>query len=192
MTDNLPLILQLDVAGNPARWITYENAAYYATKELIAWSIGSDNVTLHGGIQRITGQQSILKLDTIIAIRGRVNDKQFRQMNRVPLSNHTLFRRDQQICAYCVTRFPVKGLTRDHIIPTSRGGKNVWANVVSACGHCNKHKDDHLAEEVGMQLHFIPYAPNRAEYLILANRKILADQMDFLMKTVPAQSRLHD
>jgi 5-methylcytosine-specific restriction endonuclease McrA len=27
-------------------------------------------------------------------------------------------------------------LTRDHILPRARGGKDVWANVVTACRHC--------------------------------------------------------
>ena len=37
----------------------------------------------------------------------------------------------------------------------------------------------------------LAYVPNRAEYLILTNRRILADQMEFLAQHVPAQSRLH-
>jgi len=42
-----------------------------------------------------------------------------------------------------------------------------------------------------MELVYLPYVPNRAEYLILTNRRILADQMEFLAQHVPAQSRLH-
>jgi hypothetical protein len=41
-----------------------------------------------------------------------------------------------------------------------------------------------------MELLYAPYVPNRAEYLILTNRRILADQMEFLAQHVPAQSRL--
>ena len=32
-----------------------------------------------------------------------------------------------------------------------------------------------------MKLLAVPYIPNLAEYLILSNRKILVDQMEFLM-----------
>ena len=42
-----------------------------------------------------------------------------------------------------------------------------------------------------MELVYLPYVPNRAEYLILTNRRILVDQMEFLAQHVPAQSRLH-
>ena len=31
-----------------------------------------------------------------------------------------------------------------------------------------------------MELLYAPYVPNKAEYLILTNRRILADQMEFL------------
>jgi hypothetical protein len=41
-----------------------------------------------------------------------------------------------------------------------------------------------------MQLVYAPYVPNKAEYLILCNRNILADQMDFLARHVPSQSRV--
>jgi 5-methylcytosine-specific restriction endonuclease McrA len=81
-------------------------------------------------------------------------------------------------------------LTRDHIIPVSRGGINTWMNVVTACSSCNKVKDNRTPEEAHMPLIYVPYAPNRAEYLILQNRKILGDQMEFLIKQVPKESRL--
>jgi hypothetical protein len=37
---------------------------------------------------------------------------------------------------------------------------------------------------------FTPYVPNKAEYLILTNRKILSDQMEFLVQHVAAHSRV--
>jgi len=35
----------------------------------------------------------------------------------------------------------------------------------------------------------LPYTPNKAEAMILANRKILTDQMDFLRNHVPHERR---
>lgn len=187
---NLPNVLQLDVAGNPHNWITFEKAAYYIAKDLVAWSMQSSDLTLFGGTSRLTGSQSTLTMDTIIAVKGKVNGKQLAQMNRVPLTNDTLFRRDQHVCGYCGNSFSSHELSRDHILPVSRGGPNTWMNVITACRQCNKHKDDRTPEEANMQLLFVPYVPNRAEYLILRNKKILADQMDFLIARVPAESRL--
>ena len=186
----IPLVLQLDSAGNPQRWITYEDSAYYYAKNLVAWSMGEVDFDLHGGISARTGEQSILTMNTIIAIKGKVNKKQFAANSRVPLTNKALFRRDQQLCGYCGRHFSTSDLSRDHIIPVSKGGPNVWMNVVTACHSCNKHKDDRTPEQAGMELLYVPYVPNRAEWLILQNRKILADQMEFLLKQVPKESRL--
>jgi hypothetical protein len=63
-------------------------------------------------------------------------------------------------------------------------------NSVTACRACNERKGNHTPEQASMELIYLPYVPNRAEYLILTNRRILADQMEFLAQHVPAQSRL--
>jgi len=42
-----------------------------------------------------------------------------------------------------------------------------------------------------MKLHYVPYVPNRYEAFFLSNRKILADQMEFLLLRVPKSSRMH-
>ena len=189
MTD-LPLVLQLDVAGHPQAWINYELSAKYYVKDLVAWDMAAADFTLHGGKSRMTGEQTTLTMNTIIAIKGKVSDKQFVKMNSVSLTNNTLFRRDQHMCGYCGSELTTGKLTRDHIQPTSRGGKNNWMNVITSCASCNKRKDNKTPEEAHMPLLYVPYVPNKAEYLILKNRNILVDQMDFLIKQVPKESRL--
>lgn len=186
---SIPNILALDVAGNPHRWISYEQAAFYYAKDLIAWQMGGDFYTLRGGINRSTNTQSRLDINTIIAIKGKVHER--KNFNAPLKGNKALFRRDKNICAYCGERHPNSELTRDHVIPTSKGGKDKWMNIVTACKPCNRRKSDHLLEDINMDLLYVPYIPNRAEYLILMNRKILADQMDFLLTKVPKDSRVH-
>lgn len=184
-----PLILQLDVSGQPLRWMTYEDASYYECKGLVAWSIGQVEFDLHGGINVKSGKQSVLTLNTIVAIKAKKSARWTRS-ERVPLTNRTLFRRDWHICAYCGHEFAPGKLTRDHIKPISRRGLNIWPNVVTACGPCNKRKENRTPEEAGMTLLYLPYVPSRNEYLLLMNRNILADQMEFLLKGVPKDSRV--
>jgi len=97
-----------------------------------------------------------------------------------PLTNRELFRRDAHLCMYCGGNFHESNLTRDHVHPLSRGGREKWSNVVTACRSCNSRKGNRRPEEAKMPLLAIPYIPNWAEYLALSNRKILADQMEFL------------
>jgi len=81
---------------------------------------------------------------------------------------------------YCGQTFTPKQLTRDHIIPRSRGGKDVWTNVATACQRCNHAKGAKTPEEANMPLLAVPFRPNVYERFYLMNRRILADQMAFL------------
>jgi 5-methylcytosine-specific restriction endonuclease McrA len=63
-------------------------------------------------------------------------------------------------------------------------------NVVTACRGCNVRKANRTPEEAKMPLIYAPYVPNRFEGFILRNRRILTDQMQFLLASVPRHSRL--
>lgn len=182
-------ILSLDVAGLPHAWVTIEDAITYHAKELVAWSLGEEVREYRGGIQR-DGSRSRIETQSIIAIRGSAVDS--RAFARAPtLSNELLFARDRHACAYCGDRFTPRHLSRDHVMPVSKGGRDLWTNVVTACRHCNMRKADRTPEQARMALRYVPYAPNRHEHFILRNRHIFADQMTFLLAGVPATSRLH-
>jgi 5-methylcytosine-specific restriction endonuclease McrA len=71
--------------------------------------------------------------------------------------------RDQHRCAYCGGA----AYTIDHVLPSSRGGRNTWLNTVAACGGCNQRKGDRTPAEAGMPLRFHPATPSWA---VLAKR----------------------
>ena len=172
----MPMILRLNKSGMPLDWISPQIAACLTVKNQVVWHMGQPSaVTLHGGYNH-QGVQSIIDIPSIIATDGAIFFKRF-----VPsLENYLLFRRDQNICLYCGDHFSDKALTRDHIIPKSQGGRDKWSNVVAACKRCNHRKGARTPEQAGMPLLAVPYVPNQFEFLFLANRRILADQMDFL------------
>lgn len=188
-----PDILQLDVTGIPYQWITYENAATLYSKGRVAWTLGTDGYRIFGGTQRLTGSQSFMDLDTIIAVKEENNKRSRDYLFRVPRPDATtLFKRDKHLCGYCGNVFSDDDLTRDHIIPQCMNGLDSWMNLVTCCKSCNHRKADRTPEQANMKLLYVPYVPCRAEWLILQNRRILADQMSFLMAQVPKDSRLHD
>ena len=84
----------------------------------------------------------------------------------------------------------MRDLSRDHINPVSRGGRDSWMNSVTACRSCNTRKGNRTPEHADMPLLYIPYVPNRHEHFILRNRRILSDQMEYLLAGVPRTSRL--
>jgi hypothetical protein len=81
-------------------------------------------------------------------------------------------------------------LTREHIVPFAQNGQDHWMNVVTACRACNHRKSSRTPEQAHMPLLYAPYVPSLWEDFILRNRRILADQMEFLMAHLPRSSRL--
>jgi 5-methylcytosine-specific restriction endonuclease McrA len=145
----------------------------------VAWTAGENAFTFRGGYARGSAQRSSVTVHSIIAIKHSKRGQHPRR-HVPPLSNHELFRRDGYLCLYCGNSFAEYQLTRDHVVPLSRGGDDRWSNVVSACRSCNTRKGGRTPEQATMPLLAIPYVPNWAEFLALSNRRILADQMDFL------------
>ena len=174
-----PLILRLDIAGSPVRWIPWQDAVNLYSREMVAWTAGDSIFTFRGGISRLTGQRSIVEINSIIAIKRSTRYKHSKRIIP-PLTNRELFLRDAYLCMYCGNKYNDSLLTRDHVLPISKGGRDRWSNVVTACRSCNTRKGNRRPEDANMPLLAIPYIPNWAEYLALSNRRILADQMEFL------------
>jgi 5-methylcytosine-specific restriction endonuclease McrA len=184
-----PLILRLDVAGSPVRWIPWQDAVNLYAREMIAWTAGESLFTFRGGICRSSGKRSIVNINSIIAIKRSNHAKQSKR-TIPPLTNRELFLRDAYLCMYCGGKYNDKLLTRDHVIPISKGGKDRWSNVVAACRSCNTRKANRIPEKAHMPLLAVPFIPNWAEYLALSNRKILADQMEFLKSQFSGRNML--
>lgn len=86
------------------------------------------------------------------------------------LTNEHLFLRDGHRCAYCGRHRRELGarerLTRDHLLPRSKGGADEWLNVVTACSSCNHRKDDRLLKEVGRPARVTPWVPSRGDLAV--------------------------
>ena len=168
-------ILRLNKAGLPQCWVSKEVAATLCVKQQVIWSLGDKPSILHGGYNK-QGYRSLLSIPPIIACEG----DNTRQCLIPALSNRTLFRRDDHFCLYCGKQFPYRLLTRDHVIPTSQGGRNHWQNLVAACQRCNSFKGGRTPEQAGMELLAVPFTPNIYEFMYLSNRQIIGDQMEYL------------
>ncbi len=184
-------VLRTDIAGMPLEWIGYQDAVRLIALDQVSYSLGSTVYRIRGGINAITGRQSYIDVDAIIASHGtHPHAHLFADSYTPPLSNPALFRRDQFLCLYCGERFPHGMLSRDHVNPLSQGGVDTWGNVVTSCKRCNNHKAGRTPEQAGMELLAIPFTPTHAEYVYLQGRRILADQMEFLLAHFPRDSLL--
>lgn len=80
-------------------------------------------------------------------------------------SKKFLYQRDDNTCQYCGTRPGPAGLTIDHIVPRSRGGRSSWTNCAVACERCNGIKGDRTLAEAGMRMLRAPKAPDWSPWL---------------------------
>lgn len=102
---------------------------------------------------------------------------------RRQVTNTFLFARDRYACQFCGRAEAELGfrecLTRDHLVPLSRGGTNDWTNVVTACSSCNTRKGDRLPSACGMVLLHQPVEPHFV-YLTWAVRKLTPIQEKYI------------
>jgi len=180
-------VLSLDSSGRILDWISWQDAVCLYVRGAVAWTLGQPCLLVHGGQCRLTGTQSLIELHPIVASRSRARAL---GMDPAPaLTNAALFARDRSLCLYCGVQFCRGELTRDHVLPLSRGGRDTWENVVTACLHCNVRKGNRTPSQANMPLLAVPYRPSWVEHLILSNRHILADQMQSLVGHLPRKRR---
>ncbi|MEO6154146.1 MAG: HNH endonuclease, partial [Thermomonas sp.] len=123
-------LLGLDAHGRALNWMSWQAATCLYARGAVAWTLGDPCLEIHGGINRASGIRSMMQLHPIIAARGHARPQ---AMDPTPaLTNQALFARDQSLCLYCGREFQRSALTRDHVQPVSKGGRDLWENVVSA------------------------------------------------------------
>jgi len=90
-----------------------------------------------------------------------------KKKNVVRFSKSNVFLRDGFICQYCGISVSQKTATLDHVLPTSKGGKNTFENCACACSDCNGDKgNDHRIKPKKL-----PFRPNY--YQLVEQRKKL-------------------
>lgn len=182
-------ILITDPNGMPRSWSSLNDACCYHARGKVLWTVGDPIHTYVGGKNQY-GQTSRIDIQPVMGVTGPLVGTQWLERTSIYVERKVLYGRDRHICAYCGEKFKQYNLTIDHIIPKSRGGKNIWMNAVAACKPCNHYKAARTPEEAGMPLLFVPYIPTAHEKFLLKGKKVLADQMQFLEHGLPKHSRL--
>ena len=110
---------------------------------------------------------------------------------RRQVTNTFLFARDGYQCQYCGRHAgelrPREALTRDHLVPLSRGGTNAWTNVTTACSSCNTRKANRLPHEIGMHPATRPAEPHFV-HLSWAVRRLTPTQEKYIRTFYGAQT----
>ncbi len=89
-----------------------------------------------------------------------------RDVHRRRITRKAVLARDGWICQYCGAGKP--GLTVDHVIPRSRGGRSVWENIVASCASCNRRKGNRMPHEIRMHPRRSPRPPGPTVFIRIA------------------------
>jgi 5-methylcytosine-specific restriction endonuclease McrA len=111
-----------------------------------------------------------LALDRPLVVRLVTYVRIPRDIHRRKITRKAVLARDAWTCQYCGSQR--SGLTVDHVIPRSRGGKSVWENIVAACGPCNRRKGNRLPIEIQMHPSSSPRAPGPSIFIRVAAPRV--------------------
>ena len=96
--------------------------------------------------------------------------------NRVPFSKKNVITRDKHTCQYCGVVLH-SGMTIDHIIPKSKGGKSDFKNCVASCHKCNSIKGNSTPNEAKMPLLRQPTKPTIMEFISIKMKLLGVDEV---------------
>ena len=141
---------------------------------------GKAEILEKDGTRRFRSETRIVPCPAVIRLVRYVHvPRRFRRQ----VTSTFLFARDDYSCQYCGKhKKELRGrqfLTRDHIVPLSRGGDNTWENVVTSCSPCNNRKGDRLPREVGLKLLNEPGQPNYV-HLVWVVRRVTGAQAKYI------------
>jgi 5-methylcytosine-specific restriction endonuclease McrA len=117
---------------------------------------------------QLRSERMVMERPTVIRLVTYVRIP--RDAHRRKITRKAVLARDSWTCQYCGTRKP--GLTVDHVIPRSRGGKSVWENIVASCASCNRRKGNRLPREIKMHPRSRPSAPGPTVFIRIASPTI--------------------
>lgn len=121
-------------------------------------------------------ENTSIRIPAVVVLKNYARTPKKNHYFNAPTKRNILIR-DNFACQYCGKRLSLNTVTKDHIIPTSRGGQDVISNVVASCVTCNGRKDNKTPEEAGMPLRSKPRALSEEE------------KMELLVKTHKSSER---
>ncbi len=153
-------VLVLNATYEPINVCTVRRAAVLVLKEKAE--------VLEHGERALRSERLTLERPIVIRLISFVRIP--RDAHRRKITRKAVLARDSWTCQYCGTRKP--GLTVDHVIPRSRGGKSVWENIVASCASCNRRKGNRLPREIQMHPTNRPSAPGPTVFIRIASPTI--------------------
>lgn len=153
---------------------TYEPINVCSLKRALVLLLKDRAEILESTSHRVRSEKLWLAQPTVIRLRTYVK---IPPGERRRISRRAVMARDGFRCQYCGS---TRQLTLDHIVPTSRGGRTTWDNLVTSCAPCNVRKGAKLPGEIGMALRTRPRPPSLSELLWPGTGELPDDWVSYL------------
>jgi 5-methylcytosine-specific restriction endonuclease McrA len=147
---------------------TYEPINVCTVRRATVLLLKSKAEIVERGDGRLRSERMVLERPVVIRLITYVRVP--RDVHRRKITRKAVLARDSWTCQYCGKNKP--GLTVDHVIPRSRGGRSVWENIVASCASCNRRKGNHLPREVKMHPRRKPRPPGPTVFIQIASPRI--------------------
>ena len=103
-----------------------------------------------------------------------------------PRNRFEVFKRDGFQCQYCGRRVPEVTLEADHILPKAEGGKDSFANLITACTECNRGKGPVRLSEGAPAMNYRKLAADARERrrqvkAYYETERIIAEETEFMV-----------
>ena len=128
----------------------------YTHLKVVSWKRGmklcmADKVIVveyYQDYEIISGSGEKFQVPKVVVLKRYIKlpDRMYRPNRR------NIFLRDNYTCVYCLRQLETNELSIDHILPKSRGGKETWENLTTACKSCNCLKGDRTPEEAKLTI----------------------------------------
>lgn len=136
-------VLCLNACSTPLKWIDWQRAVCMIVAEQADIVEAVPDEFVHSAYLSIPMPAAVmLRKYVYVKWVGYGGDPVSKATRRAILT------RDSSRCGYCGSHAD----TIDHIFPKSRGGKDTWENLISACLACNQKKRNRTPEEAGMRM----------------------------------------
>ncbi len=142
---------------------SYEAINICTAKRAIVMLLTGKADTVEVAVDLVHSSALTMELPEVIRLRRYIK----LPYRPIPFCRKNIFLRDGYRCMYCGERFSIDMLTLDHVVPVSRGGKDTWNNVVTACKQCNHKKGNLMLSESGLTLIQRPKRPTLPTFLHL-------------------------
>lgn len=145
---------------------TYEPLSIVSARRAVCLLLDEKAEMIEATERAVIRSESLtIEIPAVVRLRYMVKAPRHRV---AAVSRRAVFARDEYRCQYCGSRAD----SIDHVVPRSRGGRDVWDNLAAACRPCNTRKRDRTPDEAGMRLLRPCRAPRATAWVTLGSHLV--------------------